>query len=143
MERYYVTTPIYYVNSTPHIGHAYTTIAADILARNRRQRGAETFFLTGIDEHAAKVARVAAEQGLSPQEYADQIAVVWRELPERLNASNDFFIRTSDEEHKRFVQGFLQRLYDNGHVYEGGFRGSPSSPRGSGLVPWRYGKLLV
>ena len=81
MERYYVTTPIYYVNSTPHIGHAYTTIAADILARNRRQRGAETFFLTGVDEHAAKVARVAAEQGLSPQEYADQIAVVWRELP--------------------------------------------------------------
>lgn len=131
MERYYVTTPIYYVNSTPHIGHAYTTIAADILARNRRQRGAETFFLTGIDEHAAKVARVAAEQGLSPQEYADQIAVVWRELPERLNASNDFFIRTSDEEHKRFVQGLLQRLYDNWHVYEGGYTGSPSSPRGS------------
>jgi methionyl-tRNA synthetase len=118
MERFYVTTPIYYVNSTPHIGHAYTTIAADILARHRRQRGDETFFLTGVDEHAAKVARVAAEQGLSPQEYADQIAVVWRELPERLNASNDFFIRTSDEEHKRFVQDFLQRLYDNGHVYQ-------------------------
>ena len=123
MERYYVTTPIYYVNSTPHIGHAYTTIAADILARNRRQRGAETFFLTGVDEHAAKVARVAAEQGLSPQEYADQIAVVWRELPERLNASNDFFIRTSDDEHKRFVQGFLQRLYDNGHVYQDVYAG--------------------
>jgi methionyl-tRNA synthetase len=118
MERYYVTTPIYYVNSTPHIGHAYTTIAADILARHQRQRGAETFFLTGVDEHAAKVARVAAEQGLSPQEYADRIAVVWRELPQRLNASNDFFIRTSDAEHKRFVQGFLQRLYDNGHVYQ-------------------------
>ena len=123
MERYYITTPIYYVNSTPHIGHAYTTIAADILARNRRQRGAETFFLTGVDEHAAKVARVAAEQGLSPQDYADQIAVVWRELPERLNASNDFFIRTSDEEHKRFVQGFLQKLYDNGHVYQDVYAG--------------------
>ena len=118
MERYYVTTPIYYVNSTPHIGHAYTTIAADILARHRRQRGVETFFLTGVDEHAAKVARVAAEQGLAPQEYADRIAVVWRDLPQRLNASNDFFIRTSDPEHKRFVQGFLQRLYDNGHVYQ-------------------------
>ncbi len=117
MERYYVTTPIYYVNSSPHIGHAYTTIAADILARHRRQRGSETFFLTGVDEHAAKVARVAAEQGLTPQEYADRIAVVWRELPKRLNASNDFFIRTSDQEHKVFVQGFLQRLYDNGHVY--------------------------
>jgi methionyl-tRNA synthetase len=123
MEPYYVTTPIYYVNSTPHIGHAYTTIAADILARNRRQRGAETFFLTGVDEHAAKVARVAAEQGLSPQEYADRIAVVWRELPERLNVSNDFFIRTSDVEHKRFVQGFLQRLYDNGHVYQDVYAG--------------------
>ena len=118
MERFYVTTPIYYVNSTPHIGHAYTTIAADILARNRRQRGADTFFLTGVDEHAAKVARVAAEQGLSPQDYADQIVDAWRELPERLNASNDFFIRTSDDEHKRFVQGFLQKLYDNGHVYQ-------------------------
>jgi len=123
MGRYYVTTPIYYVNSTPHIGHAYTTIAADILARNRRQRGDETFFLTGVDEHAAKVARVAAELGLSPQEYADRIAVVWRELPERLNASNDFFIRTSDEEHKRFVQGFLQRLHDNGHVYQDVYAG--------------------
>jgi methionyl-tRNA synthetase len=118
MERFYVTTPIYYVNSTPHIGHAYTTIAADILARNKRQRGADTFFLTGVDEHAAKVARVAAEQGLSPQDYADQIVDAWRELPERLNASNDFFIRTSDDEHKRFVQGFLKKLYDNGHVYQ-------------------------
>ena len=123
MERFYITTPIYYVNSTPHIGHAYTTIAADVLARNRRQRGADTFFLTGVDEHAAKVARVAAEQGLSPQDYADQIVGAWRELPERLNASNDFFIRTSDEEHKRFVQGFLQKLYDNGHVYQDVYAG--------------------
>jgi methionyl-tRNA synthetase len=123
MERFYITTPIYYVNSTPHIGHAYTTIAADILIRHRRQRGDETFFLTGVDEHAAKVARVAAEQGLSPQAYADQIAVAWRELPERLNASNDFFIRTSDPEHKAFVQQFLQRLYDNGHVYQDVYAG--------------------
>src|SRR6478672_5783696 len=120
---YYLTTPIYYVNSTPHIGHAYTTIAADILVRHQRQRGRDCFFLTGVDEHAAKVARVAAEQGLSPQAYADQIAVVWRDLPQRLNASNDFFIRTSDEEHKRFVQGFLQTLYDNGHVYQDVYAG--------------------
>ena len=123
MESFYVTTPIYYVNSTPHIGHAYTTVAADILARHKRQRGVETFFLTGVDEHAAKVARVAAEMGLSPQEYADEIAVVWRELPARLDASNDFFIRTSDEEHKLFVQGFLQRLYDNGHIYQDVYAG--------------------
>ncbi|MHB8643533.1 MAG: methionine--tRNA ligase [Gaiellaceae bacterium] len=112
--RFYVTTPIYYVNSTPHIGHAYTTIAADVLARHHRQRGEETFFLTGVDEHADKVARVAAEQGLTPKEYADQIVVAWQELPQRLNATNDFFIRTSDEGHKLFVQDFLQRIKDNG-----------------------------
>ena len=78
---FYLTTPIYYVNSTPHIGHAYTTIAADILVRHHRQRGEETYFLTGVDEHADKVARVAAEQGLTPKEYVDQIVVAWQELP--------------------------------------------------------------
>jgi methionyl-tRNA synthetase len=123
MTAYYVTTPIYYVNSTPHIGHAYTTIAADVLTRHQRQRGLDTFFLTGVDEHASKVARVAAAEGLSPQEYADRIAVVWRGLPGRLNASNDFFIRTSDEGHKAFVQDFLQRLFDNGHVYQDVYTG--------------------
>ena len=86
--RYYLTTPIYYVNSTPHIGHAYTTIAADILARHQRQRGDDTFFLTGVDEHASKVARVAAEQGLAPQEYADRIVESsGGSFRERLNAS--------------------------------------------------------
>jgi methionyl-tRNA synthetase len=120
---YYVTTPIYYVNSTPHIGHAYTTVAADILVRHQRQRGVETFFLTGVDEHASKVARVAEEQGLAPQEYADRIVVAWQDLPRRLNASIDFFIRTSDEGHKRFVQDFLQRIYDNGDVYEDVYAG--------------------
>jgi len=120
---YYLTTPIYYVNSTPSIGNAYTTIAADILVRHQRQRGQETFFLTGVDEHATKVARVAAEQGLDPQEYADRIAVVWQELPRRLNASVDFFIRTSDAGHKEFVRGFLQRIYDNGDVYQDVYAG--------------------
>jgi methionyl-tRNA synthetase len=116
--RFYVTTPIYYVNAKPTLGHAYTTIAADILTRHHRQRGDETYFLTGVDEHADKVARVAAEQGLEPQEYADRIVGEWQELPRRLNAVNDFFIRTSDEGHKRYVQDFLQRIYDNGDVYE-------------------------
>ncbi|HXF98600.1 MAG TPA: methionine--tRNA ligase [Gaiellaceae bacterium] len=120
---YYVTTPIYYVNATPHIGHAYTTIAADILARHYRQRGEDVFFLTGVDEHASKVARVAAEQGLDPQEYADRIVGVWRELPRRLNATNDFFIRTSDEGHKAFVQDFLQRIYDAGDIYQDVYAG--------------------
>jgi methionyl-tRNA synthetase len=121
--RFYLTTPIYYVNSTPHIGHAYTTIAADIVVRHHRQRGDETFFLTGVDEHATNVARVARAQGLEPQEYTDQIAVVWRSLPERLNVSNDFFIRTSDDGHKRFVREFLQRMYDRGDIYEDVYAG--------------------
>ncbi len=121
--RFYVTTPIYYVNDTPHLGHAYTTIAADIVARHHRQRGDETFFLTGVDEHADKVARVAVQQGLSPREYTDRIVGAWRDLPERLHATNDFFIRTSDEGHKRFVQDFLQRIYDNGDVYQDVYAG--------------------
>jgi methionyl-tRNA synthetase len=121
--RYYLTTPIYYVNSTPHIGHAYTTCAADILVRHQKQRGAETFFLTGVDEHATKVYRVAQEQGLTAQEYVDSIAGSWRDLAPRLNAHPDFFIRTSDEGHKRFVRDFLQRIYDNGDVYEGVYAG--------------------
>jgi methionyl-tRNA synthetase len=123
MPRFYLTTPIYYVNSTPHIGHAYTTIAADIIVRHRRQRGDETFFLTGVDEHAQKVYRVAQEEGIDPQEYLDRIVVAWRELPRRLNASNDFFIRTSDEGHTRFVQDFVQRIYDRGDVYEDTYSG--------------------
>jgi methionyl-tRNA synthetase len=121
--RFYLTTPIYYVNSTPHIGHAYTTALGDVLVRNHRQRGEETFYLTGVDEHATKVWRVAQEQGLEPQEYADRIAVPWRELPQRLNASIDFFIRTSDEGHKRFVRDFLRRMYDNGDIYQDVYAG--------------------
>jgi methionyl-tRNA synthetase len=116
--RFYLTTPIYYVNSTPHIGHAYTTAIADMIVRHHKQRGEQTFFLTGVDEHATKVYRVAQEQGLEAQEYADRIAVPWRELPERLGAENDFFIRTSDEGHKVFVRDFLQRIYDNGDIYQ-------------------------
>ena len=121
--RFYLTTPIYYVNSTPHIGHAYTTAIGDMIVRYHRQRGDETFYLTGVDEHATKVWRVAQEQGLEAQEYADRIAVPWRELPQRLNASTDFFIRTSDEGHKRFVQDFLQRMYDAGDVYQDVYAG--------------------
>ena len=125
MEPYYVTTPIYYVNSTPHIGHAYTTVAADVFARHQRQRGRETFLLTGVDEHASKVARVAEEQGLEPQEYADRIVEAWRALPARLDISNDFFIRTSDDGHKRFVQEFLERVRNNGRddIYQDVYAG--------------------
>ena len=120
---FYVTTPIYYVNSTPHIGHAYTTIAADVLARHYRQRGEDVFFLTGVDEHASSVARVAAEQGLEPQAYADAIVEAWQEVPRRLSATNDFFIRTSDAGHKEFVADFLQRIHDAGDVYQDVYAG--------------------
>jgi methionyl-tRNA synthetase len=121
--RFYLTTPIYYVNATPHIGHAYTTIAGDVLVRHRKQRGDDTFFLTGVDEHATKVYRAALEQGLEPQEYIDRIAESWRSLPERIGADPDFFIRTSDDGHKAFVRDFLQRIYDNGDVYEDVYAG--------------------
>ena len=120
---FYLTTPIYYVNSTPHIGHAYTTIAADIIVRHRRQRGDDAFFLTGTDEHASKVYRVAEEQGLDAKTYVDRMAEHWRELPRRVNASHDFFIRTTDEGHKRFVGEFLQRIYDRGDIYQDVYAG--------------------
>jgi methionyl-tRNA synthetase len=121
--RYYLTTPIYYVNATPHIGHAYTTIAADILVRHHRQRGDDAFLLTGVDEHGTKVFRVAQEEGLEPQEYVDRIGEVWRALPAAVGAEPDFYIRTSDAGHKEFVRDFLQRIYDNGDVYEGVYAG--------------------
>ena len=124
MSRYYLTTPIYYVNSTPHIGHAYTTIAADILVRHHRQRGDDTFFLTGTDENASKNVRAAEEAGVEPKAYVDGLVEeYWRPLPGRLAVSNDFFIRTTDEGHTRFVQEFVQRIYDNGHIYEDTYAG--------------------
>src|SRR5919206_726576 len=122
--RFYLTTPIYYVNSTPHIGHAYTTIAADILVRHHRQRGDETFFLTGTDENASQNVRAAEQAGVDPKTYVDQLVEEhWRPLPGRVGASNDFFIRTTDEGHKRFVQEFVQRIYDNGHIYQDTYAG--------------------
>ena len=120
---FYLTTPIYYVNSTPHIGHAYTTIAADILVRHHRQRGGETFFVTGTDEHASKNVRVAQEQGVDPKTFVDRMATEWRAFTRRVNASPDFFIRTTDEQHKGFVQEFLQRIYARGDIYEGVYAG--------------------
>jgi methionyl-tRNA synthetase len=120
---FYVTTPIYYVNAQPHLGHAYTTIAADVLARHHRQRGEDVFFLTGTDEHGEPVADAARAQGLEPKELADRNAERFKQLMPRLDASNDFFIRTSDEEHKVRVQEVLLRVRDNGHVYKGIYEG--------------------
>ena len=121
--RFYVTTPIYYVNDVPHIGHAYTTIAADVVARSRKQRGQETFFLTGVDEHGTKIRKVADAEGVPPQQFVDEISGAWRELPGRVDAEPDFFIRTSDPRHAEFVREFLQRIYDNGDVYEDVYSG--------------------
>jgi methionyl-tRNA synthetase len=121
--RFYITTPIYYVNATPHIGHAYTTIVADILARHHRQRGDQTFFLTGTDEHGTNIPRVAAEAGLEVKEFVDRNAAAFREMTERVNTSNDFFIRTTDPRHEAAVQEFVQRIYDRGEIYEGLYAG--------------------
>jgi methionyl-tRNA synthetase len=120
---FYVTTPIYYVNAAPHLGHAYSTIGADILARHMRQRGEEVFFLTGTDEHGEPVAQAAEREGVTPKELADRNAARFEALMPRINASNDFFIRTSDPRHKRRVQDVMQRVYDNGYAYKGMYEG--------------------
>ena len=120
---YYITTPIYYVNAEPHLGHAYTTIAADILARHMRQRGEDVFFLTGTDEHGEPVAQAAERLGVSPRELADKNSERFRDLVRRIDATNDFFIRTSDPEHEAAVQEVVQRIYDNDYVYEGTYEG--------------------
>ena len=123
MSRFYVTTPIYYVNAAPHLGHAYTTIAADVMARHHRQRGQRVFFLTGTDEHGEPVADAAHALGIEPQELADQNAERFRALAPLLGASNDFFIRTTDPQHMAGVQEVLTRVRDNGFVYEGTYEG--------------------
>jgi methionyl-tRNA synthetase len=120
---YYVTTPIYYVNAEPHLGHAYSTIAADILARHMRQRGEDVFFLTGTDEHGEPVAEAAEKVGIEPRELVDRNAPKFMELLPQINVANDFFIRTSDPQHEAKVQEIVQTVYDNGYVYEGTYEG--------------------
>src|SRR6187431_1241015 len=110
---FYVTTPIYYVNAAPHLGHAYSTIGADILARHHRQRGEDVFFLTGTDEFGEPVALAAQREGVTPQELADRNAAHFRDLMPAIDVSNDFFIRTTDPQHATVVQEVLQRIYDN------------------------------
>jgi methionyl-tRNA synthetase len=120
---FYVTTPIYYVNAAPHLGHAYTTIAADVMARHHRQRGEDVFFLTGTDEHGEPVADAAHALGIPPQELADRNAERFRALAPQLHASNDFFIRTTDQQHEAVVRDVLSRVRDNGYVYKGTYEG--------------------
>ncbi len=120
---FYVTTPIYYVNAAPHLGHAYTTIAADVMARHHRQRGEDVFFLTGTDEHGEPVADAAHALGIEPQELADRNAERFKALTPLIEATNDFFIRTTDPQHMAMVQEVLVRVRENGFVYDGTYEG--------------------
>ena len=120
---FYLTTPIYYVNDKPHIGHAYTTILADVLARYHRNAGRETFFLTGLDEHGQKVQQAAKDRGIEPQQHCDEMAPRFIDLWEKLHISYDDFIRTTENRHKKIVQMFLQKVYDAGDIYEDEYEG--------------------
>jgi methionyl-tRNA synthetase len=121
--KFYITTPIYYVNARPHIGHAYTTIACDTIARRQRLLGAETFFLTGTDEHGQKIERAAQAAGKTPQQYADEISAEFRRLWKRMGISNDDFIRTTEDRHKKRVQVLFRKIRDNGFIYKGTYTG--------------------
>lgn len=123
MKKFYITTPIYYVNAEPHIGGAYTTIAADVLARYHRMIGDNTFFLTGADEHGAKIEKAAEKAGKTPQEFVDELSAKYELAWDELNISNDNFIRTTDENHIKAAQNAMQRLYDKGFIYKGEYEG--------------------
>ncbi|MFP5213109.1 MAG: methionine--tRNA ligase, partial [Acidobacteriota bacterium] len=123
MERFYITTPIYYVNAEPHIGHAYTTIVADVMNRFHKLIGHKTYFLTGTDEHGDKIVQAAEKAGTDPKSYADRISGLFRETWPKLNISNDQFIRTTDPEHIRVVQYILQKVHDAGEIYYSSYKG--------------------
>ncbi|CAD7286981.1 Methionine--tRNA ligase [Campylobacter majalis] len=119
----YITTPIYYVNDVPHIGHAYTTIIADTLARFRRLQGFDTFFMTGTDEHGQKIEQAAKQRNKTPQEYADEISSKFKALWDDFDISYDYFIRTTDENHKKTVQNAFMKMYEKGDIYKGEYEG--------------------
>ena len=121
--RFYITTPIFYVNGAPHIGHAYTTVAADVLARWHRLDGADVFFLTGTDEHGQKVEKAAADAGETPQGFVDRVSADFRDMARQMDASNDDFIRTTDERHKRACAEVWRRLVASGDIYLGHYEG--------------------
>ncbi len=121
--KYYITTPIYYVNGAPHIGHAYTTIACDVMARFKRLDGFDVFFLTGTDEHGQKVEQAAAAAGMSAQAFTDGTSDLFKAMTQRVGISNDDFIRTTEERHKRACAELWKRLVDRGEIYLGGYEG--------------------
>jgi methionyl-tRNA synthetase len=122
-KKFFITTPIYYVNARPHIGHAYTTIAADVLARFHKSQGDEIFFLTGTDEHGLNIQKKAEDAGKNPQVFVDENSAVFNEYWEKLDIKYDNFIRTTDEGHKAAVQEALQALFDKGAIYKGEYEG--------------------
>ncbi|MGX4732014.1 methionine--tRNA ligase [Kitasatospora griseola] len=123
-DAYYVTTPIYYVNDRPHLGHAYTTVAGDVLTRWHRQRGEDVWYLTGTDEHGQKILRTAEAHGVTPQEWCDRLVEeAWKPLWQHLGIANDDFVRTTQARHTDRVQEFVQDLYDKGEIYRGSYTG--------------------
>ncbi len=127
-KKFYITTPIYYPSGKLHIGHSYTTVAADAMARYKRMRGYDTMFLTGTDEHGLKIEQKAAAKGVTPKEYVDEIVAGIKDLWKLLNISNDRFIRTTDEYHEKAVQKIFKELYDRGDIYKGHYEGHYCTP---------------
>jgi len=128
MNKFYITTPIYYPSANFHIGHCYTTIIADALARYKRQKGYDVFFLTGTDEHGQKIAKKAESTGKTPKEYVDEIVLNAKDLWKSLGISYDYFIRTTDENHKETVQKIFTKLYEQGDIYKGEYTGLYCTP---------------
>jgi methionyl-tRNA synthetase len=122
-ERFYITTPIYYVNAKPHLGHAYTTIVADVARRFHAMQGCETYFLTGTDEHGDKIVQAARDNGMTPKAYVDHISRLFQEMWPALNISNDQFIRTTYPSHMAVVERILQSIYDKGDIYFSEYEG--------------------
>ena len=122
-KKFYITTPIYYVNARPHIGHAYTTIACDTIARRQRMMGFDTYFLTGTDEHGQKIERAAQAAGKTPQQLTDEVSAEFRALWDRMGLTYDDFIRTTSDKHKQGVQALWRRIRDNGYIYKGHYTG--------------------
>src|SRR5579859_6113392 len=122
-KRFYITTAIDYVNGQPHLGHAYEKVVADVIARARRSLGQDVFFLTGLDEHGQKVQQAALAEGKAPQEYCDELAVIWKQFTAKLQLTNDDFVRTSEPRHKKTVQQILAKLYGEGHFYKAMYEG--------------------
>lgn len=125
---FYITTPIYYPSDRLHIGHSYTTVAADAIARYKRLRGFDVMFLTGTDEHGQKIQRKAEEKGVSPKQYVDEIVAGIKELWKLMKITNDRFIRKTDKEHQATVQKIFKKLYDNGDIYKSEYEGWYCTP---------------